>query len=310
MTTIRDIAKLSGCSVATVSRVLNNHPYVSEEKRQKILALIKELDYIPNIKARNLSIGVSKHIAVMIPFANHSYTDKIVSGILKSAFEAGYKVTLLPTNYDPTIEKRYLDELAAQAWDGMIITSKKLSFETISHYLKYAPIVCCEDTGSYPISCVAIDRKRSYHELFTVLKEKGYRNIGLIVGRAAKDSASTSIVLNTYRAVIGRKDDTLIVRNCRTFEDGVKAGAYFAAIKSLDVIVTNGDDVAAGVLQNEALNQIEVIGEENLLPSRLLNFSTVDHHLDQCGEVAFHLLFETKKKTISIPHTYIERNKK
>jgi DNA-binding LacI/PurR family transcriptional regulator len=310
MTTIRDIAKLSGYSVATVSRVLNNHPYVSEEKRRKILALVKELDYIPNIKARNLSIGVSKHIAVMIPFATHPCTDKIVSGILSAAFEAGYKVTLLPTNYDPTIEKRYLDELAAQAWDGMIITSKKLSFEVISSYLKYAPIVCCEETGDYPLSCVAIDRRKSYHELFTALIEKGYRNIGLIVGRAAKDSASTSVVLDTYRSVTGRKDDTYIVKNCRTFEDGVKAGDYFATLKSLEAIVTNGDDVAAGVLQNDALTSIDIIGEENLLPSRLLNFSTVDHHLDQCGEAAFHLLFEKKKKTITIPHTYIERNKR
>jgi DNA-binding LacI/PurR family transcriptional regulator len=310
MTTIRDIAKLSGYSVATVSRVLNNHPYVSEEKRQKILALMKELDYIPNIKARNLSIGVSKHIAVMIPFANHSCTDKIVSGILSAAFEAGYKVTLLPTNYDPTIEKHYLDELAAQAWDGMIITSKKLSFEVIAHYLKYAPIVCCEETGDYPLSCVAINRRKSYHELFTTLIEKGYHNIGLIVGRDAKDSASTSVVLETYRSVTGRKDDAFIVTNCRTFEDGVKAGDYFATLKSLDAIVTNGDDVAAGVLQNDALTSIEVIGEENLLPSSLLNFSTVDHHLDQCGEAAFHLLFEKKKTTITIPHTYIERNKR
>ncbi|MGG5342838.1 LacI family DNA-binding transcriptional regulator [Enterococcus sp. AZ192] len=306
MTTIRDIAKLSGYSVSTVSRVLNNHPYVTEEKRKKILSIMEELDYIPNIKARNLSRGHSKHIAVMIPFSDHPYTDKIVSGILKAAFKSGYKVTLLPTNYDLTIETRYLDELAAKAWDGMIITSKKSSFDIISKYLKYAPIVCCEDTGDYPISCVSIDRGKSYHDLFTLLIKQGYKKIGLTVGRPEKDSASTAIVLEAYRKIIGSADSSLIFRDCRTYEDGIKAGEYFSKVEDLEVIVTNGDDVAAGILQKLSLDKVNVIGAENLLSSQLLKFPTVDHHLDLCGEKAFGLLFEKGVQVKRIPSTFID----
>lgn len=308
MANIRDIAKLSGYSVATVSRVLNDHPYVSEEKRTKILKIMHELDYIPNAKARELSRGRSKHIAVMIPYADHPYSDKIVSGILKAAFNDGYKVTLLPTNYDPTVEKHYLNELAAKAWDGMIITSKKVSFEVIMSYLKYAPIVCCEDTGNFPISCVSIKREESYIDLFTKLKKQGYHNIGLTVGRTEKVSASTALVLQTYSTIIGCLDESLIVRNCRSYEDGIQAGSHFAKLSDLDVIVTNGDDVAAGILQTISQDQVMVIGEENLLSSRLLHFSTIDHHIDQCGEAAFHLLLEEKISTKTIPYTFIERN--
>lgn len=307
MANIRDIAKLSGYSVATVSRVLNNHPYVSEEKRTKILKIMQELDYIPNAKARDLSSGKSKHIAVMIPYANHPYSDKIVSGILNAAFKDGYKVTLLPTNYDPTIEMNYLNALAAKAWDGMIITSKKVSFEVIVRYLKYAPIVCCENTGDFPISCVSIKREESYIDLFTSLKKQGYHNIGLTVGRTEKESASTGLILQTYNSIIGLSDPSMIVRDCRTYEDGIQAGIHFATVKNLEVIVTNGDDVAAGILQHISLAQVSVIGEENLLSSRLLNFSTIDHHIDQCGEAAFHLLWEKESRTVSIPYTFIER---
>lgn len=307
MANIRDIARLADCSVSTVSRVINNHPYVAEEKRTKILAIMRELDYFPNSKARDLSIGVSKHIAVMIPFANHPYTDKIVSGILTSAFRNGYKVTLLPTNYDPDIEKHYLDELAAKAWDGMIITSKKSSFDLISSYLKYAPIVCCEDTGSFPISCVSIDREQSFTELFTKLVQQGYHKIGLTVGRTEKESASTGVVLKAYRKVIGALDDSLIVRNCRTYADGLTAGNYFATIPDLEVIVTNGDDVAAGILHHVSSTKVKIIGEENLLSSQLLNFSTIDHHLDKCGEAAFDLLLKNPNQTVAIPYTFIER---
>jgi DNA-binding LacI/PurR family transcriptional regulator len=307
MANIRDIARLSGYSVSTVSRVLNNHPYVSEDKRQKVLAIMKELDYIPNIKARHLSNGKSKHIAVMIPFADHPYTDKIVSGILKAAFKAEYKVTLLPTNYDLAVEQRYLDELAAKAWDGMIITSKKIPFDIIAGYLKYAPIVCCEDTEEFPISCVAIDRKKSYRDLFNLLKEQGSKKIGLTVGRPEKDSASTAIALEAYREVIGLTESSLIFRDCRTYEDGIAAGEYFSQFEALDVIVTNGDDVAAGILQTLSLTEVTVIGEENLLSSRLLKFPTVDHHLDLCGEKAFELLFEKRTQVKRIPATFINR---
>ena len=307
MANIRDIAKLSGYSVTTVSRVLNNHPYVSEEKRTKILKIMHDLDYIPNAKARDLSSGKSTHIAVMIPYANHPYSEKIVSGILGAAFKEGYKVTLLPTNYDPNIEKQYLDELAAKAWDGMIITSKKVSFETITRYLKYAPIICCEDTGDFPISCVSIKREESYIDLFTSLKKQGHSNIALTVGRSETISASTALVLETYQTIIGKLDEVMIVRNCRSFEDGVNAGIHFSKIKELDVIVTNGDDVAAGVLQHIDQENVQVIGEENLLSSQLLGFSTIDHHLDQCGAAAFHLLFEKSNQSIAIPYTFIQR---
>lgn len=307
MTTIRDIARLSGCSVSTVSRVLNNHPYVAEEKRNKIQQLIQELDYFPNSQARALSLEKSKHIAVMIPFTDHPYTDKMVNGILAAAFNHGYTVTLLPTNYDLAIEKQYLDNLAAKTWDGMIITSKKSPFSVIATYLQYAPIVCCEDTGSFPISCVSIPRKASLTDVFTRLKEQSFKRIGLTVGRPESESASTQVTLGVYKQVFGKLAEPLIIRNCRTYEDGCAAGRQLADIVDLEVIVANGDDVAAGILAQLSNKKIKIIGEENLLSSQLLQFSTIDHHLDTCGAAAFELLFSENIQSLTIPYTFIER---
>ena len=64
MTNIRKIAKLSGYSVSSVSRVINNHPHVSEEARQKILQVMEELDYRPNILAQELSSGSTRRVGV------------------------------------------------------------------------------------------------------------------------------------------------------------------------------------------------------------------------------------------------------
>lgn len=70
MANIRDIARLTGYSVSTVSRVINNNPYVSEEKRRKILAVMEEVNYIPNYTARALSVGKTKNIGVILPFVD------------------------------------------------------------------------------------------------------------------------------------------------------------------------------------------------------------------------------------------------
>lgn len=99
MANIRDIAKLTGYSVSTISRVINGHPYVDEEKRKEILAVMKEVDYIPNANARQLSYGKTKSIGVILPYTNHPYFDQLISGIIEAAFDYDYKVTLLPTGY-------------------------------------------------------------------------------------------------------------------------------------------------------------------------------------------------------------------
>lgn len=105
MANIRDIAKITGYSVSTISRVINNHPYVDDEKRAKVLEVMAELNYVPNRSAQNLSYGKTKNIGVIIPFVNHAYYDQMLSGIMNAAFEHGYRISLLPTNYDQKLEK-------------------------------------------------------------------------------------------------------------------------------------------------------------------------------------------------------------
>lgn len=310
MATIRDIAQLAGCSVTTVSRVLNNHPYVADEKREQILAIIEELDYIPNAQARDLSNGLSKNIGVLIPYANVPHYEKLISGILNAAFRADYRITLLPTNYDTTKEEFYLKQLAAKAYDGLIITSKSISFDVIQGYLKYGPIVCCEDTGSYPISYVSFQREQSYIEVFEHFKQHGLATIGLALGRDRSVSPSSRIVLSAYEECFGQAPATaLLYYGCRSYEDGLKAGTYFSTLANAQAIFANGDDVAAGIIKGlPATRKMEVIGEENLISSQLLGFSTVDHHLEQCGAEAFELLFKDQNSRTTIPYQFIKRS--
>lgn len=311
MTNIKDIAKLSGYSVSTVSRVLNQHPYVAAEKRAEILKIMQELDYVPNKKAQDLSFGKSYHIGVILPHANRPYFEKIINGVIGAAFNKGYKVTLLPTAHEKKVEKDYLEMLKTKAIDGLIITSKSHSFKEIEEYTKYGPIVCCEDTGNALLACVYIDRLSAYVHAFQILKNKGYQKVALTVGRPPEKSNSTKQMMAAYQQVFGELDKQLIFRNCTKIEDSYEAAHFFFnQDKKIEAILTNGDEIAAGIYQyltKKQLAPVALIGQENLALSDILGFSTIDHHLCRIGEQAFELLMSEKIEKQLIPYTFIER---
>lgn len=100
MTNLKEVAKRAGVSPSTVSRVINNHPYVNEEKRQKVLDTIEELNYIPNINAIHLKKGKTNLIGVVLPFSNHPYFSQLIQGISEEAIKSNKKIVLFQTAYD------------------------------------------------------------------------------------------------------------------------------------------------------------------------------------------------------------------
>lgn len=307
MANIRDIAKLTGYSVSTISRVINGHPYVDEEKRAEILAVMKKVDYIPNANARQLSSGQTKNIGVILPYTNHPYFDQLISGIIEAAFEAGYKVTLLPTNYQAVREKKYLDEFAAKAFDGLIVTSRANPLEILLEYQKYGPLIFCEELKEQKASCVFIDREQSIAEGLLFLKEQGVRRLGVTLGRSGRLSYNSKITLQLCRKYFPGFDESQVYWDCIDAEKGKKAGMFFQEQK-IEGVFTNSDMVAAGILQSYQENEKPlVVGRENLLMSELLGFSTIDHHLATCGETAFRLFLESKFEQVKIPYAFIRR---
>lgn len=96
--TVKDIAQLSGVGVGTVSRVLNNHPNVSDETRAKVLAVIDEYGYVPNTSARNLKSTYSNTVAVIIKGIMNPFFFPIIAGIQKRLQELGYNFLLNSVN--------------------------------------------------------------------------------------------------------------------------------------------------------------------------------------------------------------------
>lgn len=145
MTNIRDIAKMAGVSVTTVSRVLNHHPYVSEAKRAAVLEAIKKSHYHRNINAVHLSKGKTNLIGVAVPFLNHPYFGQLMEGIADEAITQNHQLVLFQTNYEPQRELEALKMLKYKQIDALIICSRAGSWEWIEEYQQYGTIVLCED---------------------------------------------------------------------------------------------------------------------------------------------------------------------
>ena len=196
MTNIREIAKLSGYSVSSVSRVLNNHPYVSDEARGKILQIVRELDYTLNLVAKELSLGNTYKVGVVIPHVHHTYFTKFIS-MLDQAQRSAYNLLLLPSQYDKELELQYLEQLRGQAFDHLIFTSRSIDLETIASYAKYGNIVCLEKVNHSQLSSVYVDRKPACREAFRWLKELGYQHLALIFTRKDKRSSTYRIMMRS-----------------------------------------------------------------------------------------------------------------
>lgn len=312
MTTIRDIAKLSGYSIATVSRVLNQHGYVSDTTRAEIEKVIQDQNYVPNAVARDLSVGKTHNIGVVLPHASHPYFTQLIRGIMAAAFPSDYRITLLPSEYNEMIEIKYLEQLRRKLFDGLIFTSHGISLKRLSSYLTYGPIVICEDPENNHIPAVYSDRETGYHDAFVWLATKGVKQIAFLFSRPASESATSFATLNAFQAVYHiHPQAKLVVDNVTTFLDG-----YAAAEKlhntalPIEMIFTNGDDVAAGVRQyylDHHLVAPDLIGQENQLSGFLMNIPTIDHHFVEIGEKALSLVISDPKDdtTVTIPSEFL-----
>ncbi len=307
MVTIRDIAEKTGYSKATVSRVLNNHPYVSDDVRQKIQAVIDELNYTPNLVAKELSAGKTNKIAVVIPHNRHPYFTQLLNGMLDESKKTSHNLLLLHSGYNELSEREYLEQLRGHAFDGLIFTSRELPIEVIESYASYGPILLCEPLENTLLKSVYVDRYQAYRDLNNYLLEKDVTSPTYLFTRADE-------VSSTYRAMTAALKDfpdyqaADVYSNISTYQDGYNWAKKVT--KDFDAIVTNEDQVAYGIMKcfeenGRALPVI--IGQENQHISELLGIPSVEHYSYELGRLAVRQILTDENNPVAIPSKFIRR---
>lgn len=118
---IDDVAKLAGVSKTTVSRVMNNRGYLSEKTINKVHKAMDELDYRPNVVARQLFKQETKLVGLIFPTVNNPFFGQLVAEMEKRLFNKGFKVLIGDSMNDSKKESLYLRDLMAHQVDGLIV---------------------------------------------------------------------------------------------------------------------------------------------------------------------------------------------
>ncbi|MGV8096171.1 MAG: LacI family DNA-binding transcriptional regulator [Mangrovibacterium sp.] len=119
---IKDIAGMLNISVSTVSRALRDAYDVNPETRKKVLEVVEQLNYKPNLNAAALASGSTRNIGVIIPFITNYYFSTVISGIQEVAYNNGFNIVLLITNDSAERELNMIRSLSITSLDGLLIS--------------------------------------------------------------------------------------------------------------------------------------------------------------------------------------------
>lgn len=197
-----DVARLAGVSIATVSHVISGKRYVSDEMTQRVKKAIEELAYTPNLAARNLKTGKSNAILFIVPNIGNSFFSTAVEELETYFSEVGYRLLITSTKEDVTREAEQLHEINSSMVDGVILASAAESYDQLMQYLPHKlPIVLFDRSfDAINLSSVVCNSAPQLSEAVTALYKKGHRRIGFIVSR--RRISSTQERLGAYLHVM------------------------------------------------------------------------------------------------------------
>lgn len=178
--TIKDVAKRAGVSIKTVSNVLNDYPHLTPETRGKVERALAELDYRPNIAARNLRRGRTGVIALALPSMRSPYFAELADLVFTEAQSRGLTLLIDCTQGDLERERLAAESFRTQLIDGMILQSWSLPPGYLRGRPGDSPLVLLGERMVPAIDGVAIDSREVASAAVRHLLDLGRRRIGVI----------------------------------------------------------------------------------------------------------------------------------
>jgi LacI family transcriptional regulator len=180
--TIRDVAKMAGVSISTVSRVMNSPESVVEAKRSRVLEAIEKLQYQPNAFARGLIYRKSFTLGLLIPDIENMYFAGIIRGMQDACVKLGYSLMICNTDRDKDRLLSYIDAFREKQVDGIVFASDILYPE---YYEKLTAcripfVLLSSHSDEFEVPSVEVDDEEAAYEAVKFLIELGHREIGMI----------------------------------------------------------------------------------------------------------------------------------
>lgn len=181
MTNIQKVAELANVSVATVSRVINNSGKVTEKTRKRVEEAIAELNYVPNMLARNFRTSKSKTILIILTNISNLFYMEIVHGISEYANAKGYDILLSETNGELEKQIECLQKVKNRLADGAIFLESTIQDEVLFALERQYPVIqCCTYNDAISLPYVIADNRRGGYIAGTELLRAGRKKLAFI----------------------------------------------------------------------------------------------------------------------------------
>lgn len=318
---INTIAKLSGVSKSTVSRVLSKNGSVSKEAYEKVMRVINENHYTPNRYARILNNMPTHLIGIVSPDITNPYFPEIIECITTIASDNGYRVILCNTNKNNNTEISYLGMLREMQVDGTILLCPTNDIDLSD--IQDMPIVSIDSIINENIPYVCSDFYKGGYIAGSKLLENGCRNILHISGTE-----------NFYANIQRRNGFEAALMNCKSRKlnlerlSNLSTSSCYNEIKEfiishpdIDGVFADNDSFAFSVLRilNELSisvpDRISVIGYDDnfMIPMVYPLLSTIHQPITEIGATAITTLLDLIKnhqikRTNILDVSYVKRN--
>lgn len=309
MVTIQDVAKAAGVSPMTVSNVINQHPYVKDSTREKVVKAMTDLDYRVNVAARNLRTGRTFTIGLAVAELDRPYYGQLAARIVAEAAKHDLRVLIEQTGASRENELDALGLSRNRMYDGLILTAVGLGASDAEMLRVDFPVVILgERIFDGPVDHVAMANVDGAKAATLHLAAQGCQRIAIIDDHRTNETDASSLRFAGYRAALAEANlpfypDLAVNLAVPSFslKDGREAGKRLVESGvAFDGIFCVTDTVALGVLRALAdadvkvPEQVKVIGFDNIEESQysIPSLSTVDPDHDAMAKAAVNLLVE------------------
>ncbi|URN96450.1 MAG: LacI family transcriptional regulator [Candidatus Pristimantibacillus lignocellulolyticus] len=298
MASIKDVAKMAGVSVATVSRVLNNKGYVGQDTREKVESSIIELNYKPNEVARSLFKKQSNTIGLIVPDIMNPFFPELARAVEDTAIKLGYNVILCNSDANREKEQAYLDVLQQKYVNGIIVSSNTMTADQIIEI--NIPVVSIDREISKGLPTIVVENKNGAIAATRFLKSKGCKRIAHIRGTYGIVNAEERC--EGYKEVVDQElwfGESYIVNGNYEMQSSIKATLeLLSQHPEIDGIFAANDIMAIGAIKAahqlgiKVPEELSIIGFDgiSLSAATIPELTTIVQPIYELGEKATTLL--------------------
>lgn len=319
--TLEEVAKLSGVSRSTVSRVINDHPNVKPEVRERVWQVVNETGYHPDPAARSLAGYRSGIIGLVIPHAvqmlfTDPYIPRLLQGITQACNALDYTLSLFVLHTPAEEEKLYRRILQTQLYDGIIVQAAPVGDPLIKQLVEHAvPFVMIgRPDDESKISFVNVDNVVGAYTAVSHLIRLGCQRIATITG-----PSNTTVGLDRRQGYLNALNDRsrTIIPELIVEGDFTETGGYLAMQRLLphkpDAVFAASDTMAYGALRALRLghlsvpDDVAVVGFDDLITSATSDppLTTIRQPILRVGRQAVEILIDIIANGLEPSHRII-----